>query len=256
MTNVFFSIPLAPKTNEEAWAGISSKVSDTLCSVLAQTDPNIEVVISGHEKPDIPEMLDARVTFIECTFPKPQAHEETMRDKSRKKKSNIREIKARGGGYVMMLDADDLVHKGLAEHFREAGAPHGYIIEQGYMEDTATGVLAPLPGARPGPFHRYCGSCAAFFLTPEDIGLTEDEHKASYYGRFNAHGKWQETAAIAGRPLQPIPFPAAVYRFNVPGQHSNIARETEEISNIIGGIYKHALPDSTSEMLNFLSRQR
>ena len=47
MRNVFFSIPLAGKRDEAGW-GISCRLlGHTLASVLNQTDPTFEIVMSG-----------------------------------------------------------------------------------------------------------------------------------------------------------------------------------------------------------------
>jgi hypothetical protein len=61
---------------------------------------------------------------------------------------------------------------------------------------------------------RYCGSCAAIHFTPDGIAAREEDHLSTFHGEFRDHAKVEQGATRLGRPLQPIPFPAAVYLVN------------------------------------------
>jgi len=212
--HVFFSIPLAAKRDEAGWEIACRLLSHTLGSILGQTDPEFEVVIMGHEQPSIAELDDPRVTFLRAPFASPRDPSEYMRDKARKKRHNARHIRARGGGYILFMDADDLVSRHLVKHISATGHPHGYIFKRGYVLDYQSGAIAPLPGPRMAGFDQFCGSCAAIHFSPADIGATDTDHGSSFYGQFRNHREWEDAAARAGRPLQPVPFPAAIYVLN------------------------------------------
>ncbi len=55
-------------------------------------------------------------------------------------------VRKLGGGYVMMLDADDLVSNRLVEYVLNDKDPHGYIVEVGYAYDWKANLIAPIPG--------------------------------------------------------------------------------------------------------------
>ncbi len=219
MSDFFFAIPLAPARDRRQWETVSRLLSHTLRSVLGQTDQDLRVVIAGHERPEIEELQDLRVTFLSSPEPK---LERTMQDRERKRWIAMQHIRSRGGGYVMMLDADDLVHRGLVEFIRRDRHPHGYLVERGFMENVATGALSPLPGPRGRPLHQVCGSCAVLHLTPDDIG--DGPGSGSFFDNFHEHRRWKQTAARLGRPLATIPFPSVVYRLT-PGPTIRSSKE-------------------------------
>src|SRR5688572_2871997 len=131
VTPFFFSIPLAPKRDERSWRRISSLLADTLASLQQQTDGDWQAVIAGNEKPDIAEFDDPRVMFISVETRMPGAYSEKIADQNTKRAAAFEHIRRAGGGYVMMLDADDLVHRELVAFVRKDGNPFGYVFDQG-----------------------------------------------------------------------------------------------------------------------------
>ncbi|MBP0651492.1 hypothetical protein J8J40_30970, partial [Mycobacterium tuberculosis] len=59
-------------------------------------------------------------------------------------------------------------------------------------------------------FWRQCGSCAVFYLTPADLAEGENGLPARLTGQIGHRG-YPRVSAECGRPLEPLPFPAAVY---------------------------------------------
>jgi hypothetical protein len=249
---VFFSIPLMGRRNEQGWKVACSTLANTLNSIRRQTDPEFEVVITGHERPDIDEMDDRRITFIEAGFQKPTDPSRYSQDKYKKRATNILHIKKQGAGYVMMLDADDLVSRNLVRYIREQDAPYGYTLRKGYALDYSSGVIAPVPGAWPCSFNKLCGSCTVLYLTPGDIGSSLQDMHESFYGRFRPpHSKWEETAMLAERPLHPVSFPAVVYVLNTSLNTSWIlTKKKDKEQTSTAKISKHRLlvsPDMIDE---------
>jgi hypothetical protein len=223
VTPFFFSIPLAPKRDERSWRRISSLLADTLASLQQQTDGDWQAVIAGNEKPDIAEFDDPRVMFISVETRMPGAYNEKIADQHAKRAAAFEHIRRAGGGYVMMLDADDLVHRELVAFVRKDGNPFGYVFDQGYVENYPTGSLEAVPMRDGTRFHRICGSCAVFRLTPEDIGQPGHAVR-SYMDRLGPHPSWALVSSALDRPLSPVPFPAAIYRFNTGAQISKSRR--------------------------------
>lgn len=235
MTNVFFSIPLAGKRDEAGW-GISCRLlGHTLASVLNQTDPRFEVVITGHERPALPELDDPRVTFLSASFEKPEPAQYRV-DKRRKRERNALHVKSRGGGYIVFLDADDLVSRRLVEHVRFVDDPNGYIVDEGYVLDHAAGILA-----RYEEFDRQCGSCAVIHCPAEEIDPSGAGYAMSFYGRSTGHPLWRGMAEAAGRPLRPVPFPAMVYVVNT-SQNISVSKGEARVADRLLKIRKQQVP--------------
>jgi hypothetical protein len=224
---VFFSIPLAAKRDEAGWEIACRLLRHTLGSILGQTDPEFEIVITGHDRPPIEELDDTRVSFLHAPFAPPRDQSAFLADKGRKRRHNARHIRARGGGYIVFMDADDLVSRHLVKYIRAFGHPHGYIFKRGYVLDYQSGAIGPIPGARQGAFDQYCGSCAAIHFSPQEIGVTDAVQRLSLYGQFRNHTKWEEIAARIGRPLHPVPFPVAIYVLNTSQNISAAGRRSK-----------------------------
>lgn len=207
--NVFFSIPFAGRRDDAGWEISCRLLGNTLRSVLRQTDPAFEVVITGHEKPALEELGDPRVTFLTAPFDKPADPSGYCADKRSKRKNNAIYIKERGGGYITYLDSDDLVSRNLINYIRYNGDPNGYIFKTGYLMDYRTKVIGIY-----ADFDKHCGSCAAIYSTAERIDPEGFGPFMTLHDGHKGHPLWQSLAAMEGRPLRPVPFPAAVYVVN------------------------------------------
>ena len=228
---MFFSIPFASRIDEASWELKDRLLGYTLRSILRQTDPNFTVLLACHDRPTCQEMTDARVEFIKADFERATDPSQFMADKSRKRRLTANIVKARGGGYVVMQDGDDILSRNLVNFFRETNSPHGYIYPTGYVMDFATHFIAPVPGAWRKTFDRVCGSSAAIYFAPEDIGAyfaPEDIGGAKpYFQLFSQHSRWAGTASGQGRPLTEVPFPACIYMQNTS---ANLSAQLEQRS--------------------------
>lgn len=234
MKNVFFSVPLAGKRDDAGWEIAGRMLGNTLASVLNQTDPAFEVVITGHERPSIPELDDPRVTFLVAPFEKPTNPPEYHLDKRRKRRNNAIHIKSKSGGYIVFLDADDLVSRNLVGHIMSSDDPHGYIFNDGYLLDHQTGIMS-----RRDEFDQHCGSCAAIHFSPDEIDEKED---AAPFSRKSAgHPKWARIAAEKGRPLRPVPFPAAVYVVNT-SQNLSVTKDEVKAAKRLERLHYQPVP--------------
>ena len=107
--------------------------------------------------------------------------------------------------------------------------------------DWESSAIAPLPGSMGIDFDRYCGSCAAIHFTPDEIAAREEDHLSTYHGQFRNHAKVEQVAARLGRPLQPIPFPAAVYLVNT-SQNLSLSRGVAHMEWRLGRISEGQVP--------------
>ena len=234
-----FGIPFRSKASSKDWARSQALLASTLRSVFSQTDSDFQVVIACHETPDIAEIRDPRVTVLNTATPTPTNLVEQMRDKGHKRKMLTVEWRRRGGGYFMLLDADDLVSRRLVQHVRENPAENGYLIKQGYLYDVAAGSCKP--SAR---LNEICGSCTIFRMDPEDLPESIEDETPRLIGKYRNHQTFEEDGRRLGRAFGVIPFPAAIYVIGhgenytadkrPPGLKKHLHRAANALSRAVG----------------------
>jgi hypothetical protein len=210
-----FLIPIRHPESVSDWRLVRSLVATTLRSVAAQTHdawacymalergaeiedppPGVRVVPTDIPDPDLPHEMAARAAGI-------------RRDKGARLVAALRAARAEGraGGHLMVCDYDDLVSRRLAEYSARHPDADGWTIERGHLWDGGRWTLL-----YPGLFHELCGTSIvvhARHLTGPGGPLDRPEAAERMLGshKFLAHD-----LAAAGTPLEPLPFPGAVYR--------------------------------------------
>lgn len=208
---IYFGIPLISRATAADWDLVTRLLSATLASVFNSTDDRFRVIVACHEVPEIPVAFRDRVQFLQLETPPPApgggrpGRFERRRDRTLKRMRIAQHVRRCDPGYLMFLDADDLVDDELVRHVHERAADNGYIVKRGYRFDATTNRLWLVTD-----FDRVCGSCAIFRFTADDLPK-DDADNDCYYRRFKEHRSWETTAASYGRPLEPIEYPAVVY---------------------------------------------
>jgi hypothetical protein len=211
---MIFCIPVLPKAKASNWDDVVALFNGTLRSLQNQTSKDFSVVVGCHDRPELHGAYDFPVTFLQARWPVLPPEAGPYKDKGWKRELLAAEVKRRGGGYFMMLDADDLLHRDFVAHVLREKAPHGYIVEEGYGLDHRNRSVAEIPGAWPKPFHFYCGSCAVLALGPEELPEGVRRTPDGIFSRLKSHVHWKQVMLDAGRPLAPFPFRAAAYVLN------------------------------------------
>jgi hypothetical protein len=201
-----FAIPLRPRSTARNWNRVCQLLDHTLKSVLQQEDEEFSVLLACHEAPDIPAIADPRITILTTKHRVPTTFAEQMADKGKKKRVCTAAFKMLGGGYLMFLDADDMVSRKLVRSVRSHPTDDGYIITQGYHYDSKTQHYHRIPA-----FDKRCGSCAVFRFSVDDLPDHPDDPRIAFCDRYGNHTEWREMARRLGRTLEPIGFPAAVH---------------------------------------------
>jgi hypothetical protein len=217
MSNFFFGIPLRSRQASRDWRRVCALLDATLNSTLRQLNPDIEVIIACHELPTT-RSGDSRVTFLRAKHTRPGDRLEQMFDKRSKKIMLAEETCRRGGGYLMLLDSDDLVSNRLAEFVVQQHNKKGYVVDQGYIYDARLRTLARLED-----FDRVCGSSVILYLSPADC--RDPQFAWREYVGDTWHGEFRARSADIGRALEPLPFPAVIYVANNGENHSTEARD-------------------------------
>lgn len=208
---VIFLIPLVGPHHVGDWQAVIARLAQTLESFRRQ-EGAWRAVICCQERPPLPEGLaeDKRISWLPFDDPTPG------NDKWRKLAAlcdNLGAIASRPA-YVMSFDADDLLRDGMVREMLERQEA-GYLVEQGYVMDHATGDVA-LAGAPTAamplrkPFWKLCGSCLALLHDPAQPqsaaflrAMTQHEHRMFPY-----------LAALAGRAPARFRKPAVLYVLN------------------------------------------
>jgi hypothetical protein len=214
-----FGIALIPRASAQNWPLVEALLDLTLSSVRAQRDPDFRVVIAGHDRPrSLP--ADPRVAFLEVDWPAqdPGPHNA---DSGRKKHAISEFVLDRGGGLLMLLDADDWVDIHLVEAARtRIGQDHvGGLIDRGLITDfrTLRAATLPHPHVFDGEFHRICGSSSIARLRPEEPDpLWRDPCTA-----LRSHHEWVEAAQAHGAGLARLAV-SGNYLVNTSENHSEV----------------------------------
>ena len=193
----------------------SELVGATLRSILNQTDARFSVLVACHDRPDIVEMSDKRVQAIEMTTPAPKTLSEQMRDKHEKRRAMAAVLRSEGGGYLMAVDADDLVSCRIVKFVQGDKAPWGYLINDGYEYDYVARRSRRAPH-----FNRLCGTSGIFRFAALDLPRAFDDAEKALSDNFENHTRWKQVSKVLGRPLRNFPFPAAMYVRNNGENHS------------------------------------
>jgi hypothetical protein len=198
-----FVVPLKSAAAANSWTRVTSLAERTLRAACAQTSPDFRVIVACHEKPQI-GFADRRLEFLEVDFPRPAAagwFPEGRRDRDRKIVAAVRRALTYHPTHVMILDADDCVSNRLAAHVVEHPSANGWYFPKGYFWREGLDEVH-IERRR---FHQWCGS--SYILRPSLLGLPEPP-AIDWHLR---HGPLARQLRKRATPLEPLPFPGAVY---------------------------------------------
>ena len=173
--------------------------------MAAQTARDFRVLIAGHERPRLP--ADPRIEFLGVPWPVEPTGPHND-DSGRKKHWLAERVLERGGGLMMLADADDWVDRRTVETARRelAGDVHGGVITHGHAVDLGTLRVSPVPAPRVfGELHRVCGTTTVTVLRPD--GTTGAERDP--FSVLRSHHAWLERAPELGLRLHRLSVGAA-----------------------------------------------
>lgn len=212
-----FGIPLLPRACAESWPRVMRLLELTLHSVLAQRDPDFQVLIACHDPPTL-QLQDPRIRLLRAEWPVEAVRPDNL-DRGRKTALINERVREAGGGLLMFLDADDWVDTQVVGSARElirddiaAG-----VIGNGHAIDFASLRAAEIPDPRifDGAFYRVCGSSVVLHLQPES------PHPALRDPNAFLHEHYRVPECAAERRLGIVSLPAgAAYLVNTAESHS------------------------------------
>jgi hypothetical protein len=245
---IHFCIPLKSRNASKNWKNTQLLLKWTLRSIQNQTNNDFKVLIAFHDEPELVGSFLNNIVSIQAEYPDPTSVNSNISsladrkrlDKYYKKRLLMLKVSEFGGGFVMFVDGDDLVHRKLAHFINENQDSNGYYFTKGWEFYTDRKLLKFAP-----KFNNLCGTSAVIKYLPEDL---PNVFSFDGYDRLNilrsnnypfdfGHPEWPQIFSYLNRPLKPLKFIGAVYMMNT-GENlsistSNIGYRRQLIRKII-----------------------
>lgn len=204
-----FGISVIARETARDWSQVRRLLGFTLKSVRAQEGGGCRTVVAAHDRLDLDDP-NAELLLADWPAPGRGDHLGQMVDAGRKQQLVQRRTLERGGGLLMLLDADDWVETGFVRAARAALSDRdavGGLVERGPLVDIGAMRTAAIPDPTivAKPFHEVCGSCGVFRLRPEET----DPFRRNPLSRLPLHHRWREEARSLGVQLAALPAEAA-----------------------------------------------
>ena len=231
---MYFGIPLRSKHSSKNWNVVSEMFNNTLRSIYNQTNSNFKIIVACHDVPDINFSIDSRVEFHQVEIPVPNNLNEQMKDKGYKVHLIGKIIHDYGGGYTMIVDADDLISNRICEFVhKNYGKTDGWYVKTGYMyyHDSKKLSIAPkFPS----------GSNFICFYNQSDLPSTLENayiesQQSSHYIITKSHNIEIKLKASenVGKKIRPLPFKGAIYILGTGDNHSTLNGRRSKLRSII-----------------------
>ncbi len=215
---MIFIVPLQSPRASRDWDLVSRLTVRGMQSIYQQTRSDFRVYLICNEPP-IGLKPHPNLTIIEGDFPVPtEGGEARMRDKWRKVKRGLIAARDLAPAHFMCVDADDCIHRGLAEFADAHPADAGWYMETGYMHDEGSRWLY-----RRASFHNTCGTSSIIRCEARDLPASMEDDDELFPILHFGHTGICEGMKTLGRPLSPLPFIGTVYNTATGENHSEIA---------------------------------
>ena len=201
-----FIVPLQSPRASSNWALVSAICERTLRSICAQTIGDFQVFLVCNEAPAL-GFSHSALNIIEDDFPIPERNTAArMFDKHEKLKRGMIAARQFAPCHVMLADADDCVHRGLAGWCQKNESHPGWYVADGYIHTAKSSWLY-----RRRDFDQICGTAAIVRCEETDFPRAMTDSKADFFMIDCGHFEFRNPARTGGRRLEPLPFPGAVY---------------------------------------------
>jgi len=235
---IYFGIPLRSKASSNNWEQVCMLFNRTLWSVYNQTKPNFRIIIACHEKPELTRNYDNRVEFIQVDVPFPKNLNEQMCDKGYKVHAIGKRINELGGGFTMIVDADDLISNKIVEFvLNNESNQFGWYVKSGYILYLDKMKLKYAPKFPSG------SNCVINYTKELLPSSMDNAWKASnennFYIIIKGHSIITKKKACSdiGRPIKPFPFKAAIYVLGTGDNHSTLTGQRSLLRSLFDFLY-------------------
>lgn len=222
-----FIVPLKSKRVSKSWPKVCQLFERSIRAICNQTSDQFRAIVVCNEKPDI-AFDHPYIHYLSVEFP--DAPEEKTRvarglaDKGRKVLSGLIEAQKFSPTHTMSVDADDCVSSRLAEYVNQHPEDNGWFLQKGYKYLNNTDFLY----IKRQEFYRQTGTANILRYDLNDIPESPEFNRGCGYYLFHInHQDLKGKMANQGTPLNPLPFPGAVY---VIGSGENMSANENKLS--------------------------
>jgi len=189
------------------WGMVQRVFEQTLTSVCNQDDGAFRVIVVCNHKPQLRRPAHRSVHFLVKDLPTPdvKASGETMMDKWTKLAHGLVFARELRPDFVMLMDADDLVSRRLADHANRNKDSNGWILKEGYHWHYGNRWIEYTDSFNCGTNSIVNSRLIKF---PKDV--SEDSIQQCVILK-NGHTTIEQAMQRQGTPLEALPFPGAVY---------------------------------------------
>lgn len=227
---IYFGIPLRSKEVSKNWDEVTKYFNRTLWSVYNQIDKDFKIIVAYHDMPQLFREYDNRVEFIKVNSHIPTNKEEMMVDKGYKLHTIAMRIRELGGGYTMMVDADDLISNRISQYVNKNLDKNGFLSTNGYYYHEGNNYI------KKG--HKFPnGSSTIVNYSIDDLPdkhyevMTSNNNDNEHIVR-KRHGDIPKICKQMGRKLEKLPFEASIYVRDTGDNHSLI-NKNESIFRVV-----------------------
>lgn len=202
---LIFLCPLQSRESAKNWKQVLGLCRATIKSICAQTNKNFKVFLICNEDPGIGTNLP-HVEVLTGAFPAPKTQHERMLDKYAKLNLGAYAARSLAPSHFMKVDADDRVSNRLAQLVSDNPNSNGWFFEKGYLHQQNSRFVY-----LQSRFHTICGTSAIIRCTEEDLPSSASRDESRFSLIHLGHHLTVESMRELNRPLEPLPFPGAMY---------------------------------------------
>lgn len=204
-----------------------------LKSMCRQTNDDFVVIVVHNRQPEV-DIADPRIRYVHVDWPAP-SDEATPRivwnaftlDKGTKCAIGVAMARQFEPHHVMFVDADDLVHRSLAELSSNHATHPGWYSPQGLIHTAGSRYVHDVPSG----FHLKNGSTAVVRVdlieVPDDLQPSSGQREIldsigaeRVSSMLGQHGHWQDLTSARGEQMEALPFPSAIWMIGTGENHS------------------------------------
>jgi len=205
---LIFIIPLQSPKASKNWGHVCALAKRTLLSVLRQKHQDYRVFLVCNEPP-VGCPVHPALTIFERDFPVPDMSvwENRMADKWGKVRVGLVAARGLAPCHIMVVDADDCVSNRLSGLCEEHPESNGWFFDQGWFHDEGSRIIF----RKKKDFDKVCGTSSIVRAFPDELPTEEKGDRESVHILRSGHTKIRANSIVRGTPLDPLPFPGAVY---------------------------------------------
>jgi hypothetical protein len=206
---IAFLIPIKHPQTAKSWPEVCRLFERCLRSVCGQTSQDFRVLVVCNERPAI-SFNHPNVEFLEVDLPVPARDRRSRQiDKKKKLIMGLVWLRRWEPTHVMSVDADDCISRQIVAYAGQRSGNNGWYLDSGYEYDDGSTHIQ----LRRRRFYALCGTCNIIKYQLYNLPETSLPFRPfDSYDRFvGGHGVAKIDLAERGAPLEPLPFPGAIY---------------------------------------------